>query len=462
MCSRYLCLLAVLAVLGIHSCSRSEAVERDPREAVTENLLTRYIQVNTSVPGGDYAPAVNLLVQALTEAGVEPQIIRCGDSALPSVYARIAGRRSGEDLLLLHHMDVVPADPLRWSVPPFSGEKKGGYIWGRGAIDDKSLGVAHLEAFLSVHRKGIAPERGLVFLAVPDEELGGRNGVGCLVAERSDLFKGVGAVLGEGGTVDTAVDRARVFWIEVHQKVPLWIRIRAVSRGGHGASADSASETLVQVLHQLKRELTLRSSLTPAAEQMFIAASAIHRGDRQRILRNPRQSFAAGVLDQAAGSWAHSLRDSMTITTLRAGSVVNSAPAEAYAELDLRLLPDTDVENVLNSIRRIADADATVEVLLEGSPTPPSPVSHPIYSVLERALPAAEKGAIVVPSLIPGTTDSRYFRVRGIPAYGFSPFKVNYYDAAGVHGDDERIRIRFFHEGVALMRDVVARYSSGE
>lgn len=196
---------------------------------------------------------------------------------------------------------------------------------------------------------------------------------------------------------------------------------------------------------------------------MIRSRSRAFGGRKAAVMREPRRHWNSGELAGTLGAGERAvLRDSLTVTTLRAGSVVNAAPSEAFAELDLRLLPDTDVDDVLTRVRRIIGERGTVEVLLQGTAAPPSPTEHELYQLLERALTAAERRSIVVPQVAAGTTDNRFLRDRGIPAYGFSPFKLNFYDFAGVHGVDERIRRNFFAEGVLLMREIVAAYCVAE
>lgn len=458
---------ALLFLTLIGACRGSDAAPSDPRDARAEELLVRYIRANTSEPGGSYEAAVALLTGELRRAGIEPQVLAPAGAAGPTVYARLAsGNASAPALLLLHHMDVVPAEAAAWSVPPFAGERRGGYIWGRGAVDVKSLGIAHLEAFADLARRRAPLRRDLVFLAVPGEERGGERGLALLLEKHPELFAGVGGVLGEGGRNDTHVDRVAVWSIDVQEKVPLWLRVHVRARGGHGAAVadgESASERLIDVLSDLRRQLAFEPRLLPEVETMIRSRSRAFGGRKAAVMREPRRHWNSGELAGTLGAGERAvLRDSLTVTTLRAGSVVNAAPSEAFAELDLRLLPDTDVDDVLTRVRRIIGERGTVEVLLQGTAAPPSPTEHELYQLLERALTAAERRSIVVPQVAAGTTDNRFLRDRGIPAYGFSPFKLNFYDFAGVHGVDERIRRNFFAEGVRLMRQIVAAYCVAE
>lgn len=456
--------LSFLSVFAV-SCRESSAVPADPHLRHAEELLARYVAIDTSGISQGYRAAANLLASELRAAGIEPQVLTPGGADFPIVYARLKAAEPKQGaLILMHHMDVVGVDASQWSVPPYSARRANGYLWGRGAIDDKSLGIAHLEAFLDLHRTAAPLVRDVVFLAVPDEEKGGRHGAAALVRERSDLFSGRDVVLTEGGSTDTKVDTVSIWSIDVAQKVPLWVRVTTRGSGGHGAtSSHSASQVLMEILADLQEELPLRHEMEEEVARMIASRARAYGGSKRRLMSQPHQSWRAGTLFDAVGSGESAvLRDTMIVTTLRAGTAVNVVPSNAYAEIDLRLLRSTDIAATIQHMRTIVGDRGSVDVLLQGEAAPSSPIEHPLYQILERELPLAEAGSIVVPSVSPATTDARYFRRAGIASYGFSPFKVNFYDADGIHGTDERIRISFFHDGVRVMRRVVRAYCVAE
>ena len=187
----------------------------------------------------------------------------------------------------------------------------------------------------------------------------------------------------------------------------------------------------------------------------FAASAAAKRGDKAEVLRNVEKYLGQNQL-QILGPGARSLlRNTMAITQLHAGTAVNAIPSSASATLDLRLLPDVNADPVVEELRRLAGDGISIDVILKSQPAPPSSTETPLFRVMAAAMRAAEKGSSVGPSVGAGTSDARFFRARGITAYGVAPFKVNYYDAETVHGPDERIRVKFFHEGVHLMKKIV-------
>lgn len=437
------------------ACGRAEGVTDDPIEREAEERLVAYLRIDTTNPPGNETAGAVFLRDLLVKEGIEARLVG-PDPKRQGVYARLPSGHSEKALLLLSHIDVVPADPAQWRNPPFGGRREGGYIWGRGALDAKSLTIAHLTALVQLRRSGAPLARDVVFLAAPDEELGGLAGIGTLLEQQPELFANVGFVLNEGGTVETAVDRAQVWGIEVHQKVPLWLRIVTVGRPGHGAMGAEAGAPakLVRALaavDAIETPYRLTDSVRMAAEA-GLAVREEGRGNALRLLREP---LDVARIEREAPSQIPLLRDTVTITRISAGLAVNVIPSRAFAEVDIRLLPDSEPRPMLDRVKEAVGDRGTVEVLLAGSPAPASPSSGPLWDVIRHAMRSAEPGSAVAPIVGAGTTDSRYFRELGIVAYGVTPFKVNYYDLDGIHGEDERIRARFFAEGVRLMRTIV-------
>lgn len=432
---RFVLRLFLLIAIGaaLTTCRRADGIAADPYAAEAERLLLDYLRIDTTNPPGNETRGAEFLLRQFRQAGIDARLIG-SDPMRQSLYARLDAPTSTNALLLLHHIDVVPSDAESWSVPPFAGKTSGGYVWGRGALDSKSLGIAHLMAMLELKRSGAVLDRDVIFLAAADEEGGSRRGCEELLASHAELFAGVTEVLNEGGTNRTIVDYVSEWGIEVHQKVPLWLRLRVRGPSGHAAlppSDPTSIEVLADVIRDLGSIVTPRVVVPELARQMSM-------------------SRRAAIEDALT-------RDTIVVTSVHAGTTVNSLPREAVADVDCRLVPGSSPDVLLQRIRESIKSRAEVEVLLRDEGAPSSPIDTPLYRHLARELGRAEKKSAVVPTVIAGTTDSRFFRRRGIPAYGFSPFKVNYYDF-NVHAVDERIRLSFFHEGVRLMRQVVRSY----
>jgi acetylornithine deacetylase/succinyl-diaminopimelate desuccinylase-like protein len=446
-------------------CRPVDAVTEDPLEKEALGYLTDYIRIDTSNPPGNETSGALFLKKIMDGAGIESQLLG-HNPARRSLYAHLRSGSSEPALLLLSHIDVVPARASEWSVPPFSARQSAGYLWGRGALDIKSLGVAEVMALLALKRSGQPLQRDVILLAVADEEGGGTEGTAALLASRPDLFAHVGFVLNEGGANETIVDKISFWGIETTQKVPLWIQLTCKGEPGHGAvppDDGGSAAKLVEVLQSL-RSIPLPYRVTPPVKAFFAGLARQKRGRSQQVLADPEQWLDSPDLPKLVpASYRSLLHDTMAITQLEAGLSPNAIPSEARATVDFRLLPGSRADEMLEKVRSIVAGRAVIEVLLRGEPVPESSADTELYRLIGRLMTASQPGSRVGPIVSAGTTDSRFFRARGIVAYGFSPFKVNYYDADTIHGIDERIRTHFFLEGVnlttAIVREFCARKS---
>lgn len=449
------CWLLVAGVLT--SCREANGVASDPIDHEAEEALVAYLKIDTSNPPGNETSGATYLRDLLVKDGVQARLVGA-DPQRQGVYARLSSGSKEKALLLLSHIDVVPADATAWRNPPFSGAREGGYIWGRGALDAKSLTIAHLSALIDLKRRGAKLRRDVVFLAVPDEELGGTRGAKELLEKHPELFDDVGYVLNEGGSNETAVDHV-IFWgIEVQQKLPLWLRVRSEGSGGHGSTPPEDGGATVKLIRAITAVNALPTPyrLDPSVARVTAAAAASRKDGRAAKFRLVREPLDVPLVErELPPGFRALLRDTVAVTHIAAGNAVNVIPTRAEASIDIRLLPNTPPEEMLARVRQAVGNNATVEVLLSSPPVPDSPVTGPLFDSLRRVMTASSPGSAAGPMVTSGTTDSRFFRARGIPTYGVMPFKVNYYDADSVHGSDERIRARFFTEGVRLMREIV-------
>ncbi|MDX1582839.1 MAG: M20/M25/M40 family metallo-hydrolase, partial [Thermoanaerobaculia bacterium] len=394
----------------------------------------------------------------LAEEGIDSQLLG-DDPERQSLYARLESGRETPALILTHHIDVVPARSENWSVEPFSAPVREGYVWGRGAIDAKSLGIAHLISFIDLARsvgEGAALSRDVILLAVADEETGGLAGTASLLEKHPELFEDVGYVLNEGGGNQVVVDET-IFWgIEIDQKIPLWIELESTGAGGHGAGIhdDSAVIRLLRALDSV-RGIKPARSVTPSVRSYFEAVSKVKKGHKATVLAEIDQYVASPQLDSVLpAGYLGLLQDTWTISVLEAGRRVNVVPEQARAQIDVRLRPGTDSAQLLEEFRNMVSPHADVTVLLEGEPAPPSPVDTDLWQSIEKVLTPITPSGVIGPMVALGTTDSRFYRQRGIVAYGFSPYKINFYDVSTVHGADERIRLNFLLEGIDVMKQI--------
>ena len=445
-------------------CREAGGAAQDPLEKEAEETFVAYLQIDTSNPPGNETSGATFLRDLFVKNGIAAQLVG-DDPKRQGVYARLVSHSKAPALLLLSHIDVVPADPSVWTKPPFSGARSGGYIWGRGALDTKSLTIGQLISMIELKRRNARLRRDIVFLATPDEELAGIHGTKQLLEQHPQLFDNVGFVLNEGGTNETAVDKVLFWGIEVQQKVPLWLRVTTEGIGGHGAippDDGGATAKLVRALDAV-RAIETPYRLEASVARAAAAGAAVRTDARRERLRLFREPFDVERIQREVPAGSRSLlHDTIAITHITAGSSVNMIPSRAAGDVDIRLLPDTRPDAMLARVREAVGKNAAVEVLAAGEPVPESSAQTELFEVVARAMREHAPGSAVAPVVGPGTTDSRYFRARGITAYGIMPFKVNYYDADSVHGVDERIRTRFFAEGVRLTRAIVRGFCEAQ
>jgi acetylornithine deacetylase/succinyl-diaminopimelate desuccinylase-like protein len=415
-------------------------------------LLREYLRLDTQNPPGNEHLAARAIGVALAEAGIASRLLVTAEGRT-SLYARLeATVPYAPTLVLLHHMDVVAPGP-GWSRDPFAAEIFEGRIYGRGAIDTKSLGIAHLAAFLDLARSGKPLRRTVILLATADEETGGAHGVGFLLAQHPELFVGVEAVLNEGGANRMVGDRLLWWGIETAQKRPLWLEVVARGRPGHasGYHPMSASHRLLGGLARLVA-LPQTWRVTPPARDFLAALLPLHNKHWQPFLGDVDGHITPSGPKRGSPfmpGMENLFLDTLQVTVLDAGAQINVVPAEARAKIDIRLLPDSDEAAVLEKVRTALGPEVEITVLLRAPPSTPSPTSSAVYR--EIAAFFGREGP-VVPAFAYGLTDSHFFRERGIAAYGVSPFAISADRLGGVHGPDESIPIADFEQGVLRMK----------
>ena len=388
----------------------------------------------------------------LAENGIDSETYAV-DAQRANMSARLSGDGSKRPLVLLNHIDVVPAEREFWREDPFAGVVKDGVIWGRGALDMKSMAVMELMTFLLLRRQGLPLKRDVVFLACADEEQGGVCGIDWLDAHHPELFD-VEYVINEGGygTTEMFGVKRPVFSCSVGEKGPLWLKLAAHGLPGHGSvpHADNCLDRLVRALHKVQewqRPLTLLPEVRTMLQRLESAGI-----------------FDIEVSEQGLAGAAESnpllcalLTDTVSATMFHAGVKSNVIPAVAEATLDCRLLPGHDPAQFIEDVRRIID-DPRVEIeqVME-SHTPISPVDTELFATVETVTREAVPDAVVIPSIATGFTDSRAFRRRGVTAYGVALCLLEPADIATVHGNDERISIETLEMGLRILYEIVRR-----
>jgi len=407
--------------------------------------LRDYIRLDTSNPPGNEGLGTHYLAGLLKQQGIASEEI-CPEPGRCSLVARIEGRQADGGLILLHHIDVIPVAGQEWVVPPFDGAYKDGYLHGRGSIDDKSMGIAFLEAFLDVHRSGVRPERSLIFIADADEEnLAQSLGVRWLLAHRPDLFRGARYAFNEGGVNETADGKIQYFGLEVGQPSLQEFELESPDR--------TAIDAMILGLETRTRPW----HVTPTAREFFRriaftkkAAWRERIGDLEQALDDPR------YLSEFPFAYQALLRP----TILRGAH--ESAPGGAFHErLTLVIPADLDPVPEIAEVRRMVSLDRRIRIASssEQSLSPTSPFDSPLTRILAEEVRNNLSSVPVGPYLVPFTsTTSKYLRNSGVVTYGISPFRLTIEDAGRIHGRNERIRLAWYLDGVGLLSKIVDRF----
>ncbi len=433
------------------------------REAV--EVLRQYLRINTSNPPGNELETARFLTALLEKEGIEATILDTAElgPGRANLYARLKGNGSKRAIALVQHMDVVPVTPAYWTVPAFSGDVKGGFIYGRGALDMKGEGVAHLMAMIALKRSGVPLTRDIVFVANADEELGSTGGI-VFVDKHADLLKDVEYLFTEGGANVYRNGKLEYFSVGVAEKRTFWQRLTVKGTPSHGSRPTKANPVprLVAALDKIaKHETPLH--VTPGVEKFFRDISRNYDGRQAVWLHDVKSALRT----RAARDWILSdvywnaiLRNTISLTALSGSNKTNVIPAEASAEIDIRLLPDQDPAVMLATLKRIVgDTAVHFQTLLQPKAPFESPVNTDLFRAVERAAKERDPEVFVTSSMMTGATDRPSYRKLGIIAYGLDPFKVEAADEQrGVHGNDERLSMDNVGFGVKFLYDIL-RYA---
>jgi len=412
--------------------------------------LQRFIRIDTINPPGNEARAVDFIAGILEAEGIPYQTAESAPGR-GNIWARLEG---GDEpaLIMLQHTDVVPADPNYWTTDPLSGEIRDGYLWGRGTLDMKGTGVSQLATFISLKRAGVPLNRDVVLVATADEEAGGFYGAGWLVENHPEIFEGAGLLINEGGNGEQS-DKELLFNVEVTQKVPVWLRFKAVDTPGHGSmpNATSAVTRIVDALGIIRAN-PFEPRIVAAVDAMFQSLAMSASPEWEDAYNNMSAAVAEpGFLAklQQHSPFLHALtRDTCSITRFGGSNKINVVPPEAWAELDCRILPDRPSEIFVDEMREmIRETGVEIEVLMAFTPAV-SPTDTVLYSAIEEVTAERHPGSRVMPSVASGFTDSHFTRDLGIPSYGFDPIVVPEAEFSRIHGNDERIHVEAFKRGV--------------
>lgn len=438
--------------------SSTPAVDWASVRAEALEILRAYLRIDTSNPPGREEAAARYLGGLLEAEGIPTEYIEIAPERV-TLVARLAGDGSLPALMLSNHLDVVPVQREFWTVDPFGAEVRDGRIYGRGAIDMKSVGVMHLIAVLLLKRLGIPLARDVVFLAAPDEEAGSTHGMAWLVEHRRELFDplAVACSLNEGasGMPDFGGRDAHLFEIAVSEKAMSPLRLRVVGTPGHG-SKPAPGNPIVPLIRALERLTSWdrHVELTPATR------AYLERLEAGGIIADASDVAAIEADVKRSPDTEAAFTNTINATIVRAGVKNNVIPAVAEAEVDCRLLAGTDPDEWRRQVvERIDDDRIEVTFIYDHEPEPSvSDWATEMSGLIETVLREAFEDAVVVPSTAIVGTDNRFLRPLGIPSYGFIPCLLSQEERDGFHANDEYLTIENFNLGLEVMYEVVRRF----
>jgi acetylornithine deacetylase/succinyl-diaminopimelate desuccinylase-like protein len=430
--------------------------------------MREYLRIDTTNPPGHEMRAVAFYKKILDHEGIENIVFEYA-AGRGDLWARISHTTTDEKrpIILLNHMDVVTSDATHWRFPPFSGEISDGWLWGRGAQDMKDEGLAQLLVMVMLKREKIQLDRDVIFLAVADEEADG-TGTDWFIAHQRNLLGNAEFLINEGG--ENLLDNGKVKYVgvDVGEKTTFWLRVVAHGRPGHASrpNADSAPNRLV---HALDRILAYRTPLTvlPVVDEFLREMAPYEPPEKAREYRNIRKAIEDRKFQQEVEkdeSLNFLLRDTISLTMMGGSEQTNVIPPEAWAHLDVRILPGEDPNALLDQLRRVVD-DPNVSVEpLDGEfrRANYSPTNTELYAAIRKVSAKYFPGAPVVPHITSGYTENQRYRPLGIDAYGFNPYSATEEEGNTEHGNDERIRVEEVRRGPRVLFDVVAAVAAAK
>lgn len=408
--------------------------------------LSALIRINTTNPPGNETSAAEYVRDALAQDGIESELF-WSDPARANLVARIRGNGSRRPILIMGHTDVVGVQPERWERNPFGGEREGGWLYGRGSLDDKDTVAAGMIVMKLLQRHGIELDRDIIFLAEAGEEGTPEVGVNFMVEHHWDKIDAEFA-LAEGGGGVAEAGHAHVVRVQTTEKLPRRATLVARGTAGHGSMprADNAVAILARAVtraSEWRTEMRLNET-TRAYFRRLADISDPSAAFRLRNVDNPEETEAIQQYFLDTYPYHYSiLRTSVVPTVIDAGYRRNVIPSEAKAILDIRMLPDEDVSGFYEQLAVVID-DPRVEIVPERiyrPAAPPSGIDNEMFETLERVAAVVYPEAAVLPTMSTGATDMAQLRAKGIPAYGIGPIRsrLEVNSGNGAHGDNERI-----------------------
>ncbi len=439
----------------------------------TIQILQELIRIDTTNPPGNEIKVAEWIYNYLSKEGIDAEVIESAPGR-GNIISRLKGQGIGPSLLLLSHVDVVPSqDREKWEVPPFSGELKDGYIWGRGSLDTKCATAEQLMTYIRLYREKIKPKGDIVFAATADEESGGYFGPGWLLKNEFETIRADNVITEGGGQLLPLKTKRPNYDIQISEKGIFWTRMKTRGSAGHGSIPGPAKEMaiikMMKVIDKISRykpPIIIQDIFKETVTAMDLPAPGLTK----RIFTSKRFMnlgvwLAKKLMKQEIDEIIYPLvQNKITPTVLHAGQKENNIPGLCEATLDVRLLPGFDRDDLYKILKKILGKlykEVELETIID-QPGGFTPSNTDFYQKIEQTISQLDPRAKLVPVLSPGSTDMLHFRKKGMQAYGFVPMKLGKLStkefAALAHGYNERFSVENLMFGTRFFYDLILKY----
>jgi acetylornithine deacetylase/succinyl-diaminopimelate desuccinylase-like protein len=472
--ARVLARLALVACVPAALAAQAPAAPatRSPHERLAREIYEELVEINTADSVGSVTRAVEAMARRFRAAGFPAAdvqvLVPAGKPTKGNLVVRYRGTGQRKPILLLAHLDVVAARREDWPRDPFTLHEENGYFLGRGTADDKAMAAMFMANVLRYKREGFRPDRDLIVALTADEEGGDANGVEFLLERHAKAIEAAYALNEGGGGVLGADGRPLFHSVQAAEKVPVNLTLAVANTGGH-SSVPRPDNAIYQLAAALQKVAAFRFpvALNQVSRPYFAEMAKVRSGElaamMRRLAEDPTDSVAAAFLSQEP-NLASIMRTSCVATRLDGGHAYNALPQMAKANINCRVVPSSNVEEVVATLARVI-GDTAVTI------TPTIPIREK-FGAAPSAIDAEVLGAVtdltrrtwgdipIVPSMSTGATDGRFLRAAGIATYGVSGI-FSLPGENNAHGRDEKLRVRSFYEGLAFLDALVRRLSGG-
>lgn len=461
--------LSAVVVPSVHAQSKEQI------NPLTREIFKQLIEINTTDSVGNVSTASEAMAKRLLDAGFpEKDVIVAGpNERKKNLVARIHGTGKRKPILFIGHLDVVEARREDWTTNPFEFIEKDGYFYGRGTEDMKEGDTILVTNFIRLKREGFVPDRDLILALTADEEGGSYNGADWLAKQHHDWIDAEYSINLDGGEFEKDKGKRLLAGLQASEKVYADYQFESLNPGGHSSlpSPDNAIYHLAGALTRLQ-SFSFPVEINEITRNYFEKTAALSTGqtasDLKAVAKQPPD--AAAIQRLSANPYYNSLLHTTCVATLLTGGhAPNALPQMARANVNCRIFPGEDPEDVRKTLERVvADPKVSVTVVPEKTAdgkliplvnVPPSPLLPELTGALERTLNAVWPGVPVVPSMSTGATDGKFLRIAGIPTYGISCMFFEM-DDTRAHGKDERVGVQDFYDGVEFNYKLIKELAS--